>query len=123
MKGLGEIEVEADWGTRGAGAGQPDCAPLGEHACQALRGCGWDAANGRCAWEYDLAIALSEVADLVGGNWIAVERAGECVQDSTASLAAAVQPRPFAHPKGGVGCVVVGGEGGRENASDRATLA
>jgi len=81
MKGLGEIAVQADWGTRGDGVAQPNCsALLSRSACSKPcgRGCAWDASTSTCSWAYSSAIALSEFADLVGGNWIAVERAGEC---------------------------------------------
>ena len=79
MAGLGEIAVEADWGTHGAGMGQPNCSSLIESKCS--DGCEWDAPKGRCVWAYNLAIALSEIADRIQGSWIAVESAGECKED------------------------------------------
>ena len=43
-------------------------------------GCAWHAPTRQCRWAYDLAIALSEIADLIQGSWIAVESAGECIE-------------------------------------------
>lgn len=82
-KVVGAVPVEADWGTHGDGVAQRNCSMMHtQESCQnssdLAGGCEWNSVSNRCDFIYLVDVALSAIADLIGGQWYSTQEDGDC---------------------------------------------